>query len=171
MTATIDMPAEERELRRWRTECDPEAIARLFAEREWYEADVPDGTTAPHRFYEEWTAYGPDPSDPDDVRSYDDLVSSIVYNVMERSVDFGPQLQALMREPFSESWQMFLQYLVMESGRVGAIYARQVDDAVRTGVGARWAATRDHMTFQQAVTATAALTGLELLPEPEEDEK
>lgn len=102
---------------------------------------------------------------------YDSRAQDAVWAVLRTSPSYGPQLEELFgRDRHGEDFSEFLFLLVRASAQMGAIYARQLDDAVMAGVGAYRDDAQEPMRLERVAIALGALCGHSLV-EPADSRK
>lgn len=82
-----------------------------------------------------------------------DRAALVARGLLTRDPRFAEQLRRLSSEPFSEDFSEFLHLLIEASAQAGATYATHLDGAT-------------DVPLSRVVRATAALLGVDLMPEP-----
>jgi len=77
----------------------------------------------------------------------------VAWNVLSHDPRFAEQLKRLWRGPFSEDFREFIELLIAKAAEAGALYAKHLDDD-------------RSLASERLARATAALMGVELLPDP-----
>ena len=134
---------------RWRR-MDADAAARVLRATTWShltgDQDLPSHAEEPIGAWED------EPDAPESM-SADRRASVVASRLLTHDPRFAAQLRRLTDDPFSEDFQEFVCLLIDAAARAGAVYATHLDSARPA-------------ELDRLVRATAALLGVELLPDP-----
>ncbi len=136
----------------WRR-MDASAAAAVLRSTTWsyLTGDGPPATVAAEPMAD-W-----DPAAADDVPDSEERAARVAWNVLCHDPRFAEQLRLLWHAPFSEDFQEFIHLLVQTAAQAGAVYARHLDGD-------------PSLSAARVARATAALMGIDSLPEPRQPE-